>query len=195
MLIRTQKNARRHQTGVSLIEVLIAVLVLAVGFVGYAAMQMLGIRTNNEALYRTQAMALAESMAERMYANRSAINDLDVNAGNSLYDGIESSALSCGEPPAQCDRSGDVAPVDCTVDQLVTFDAYSVFCGRQGGENLVGGIQDLLPSGTLSVACTDPAGCSPTSPHTVTVTWEETNINRNSDDEFVTRTVSIQVIP
>lgn len=198
-------GAARRQRGVSLIEVLVAVVVLSIGFVGYAALQMLGVRTNNESMYRTQAISLAESMVERMYANRSAINDTAVNGGNSLYDGLSSDDISCATPPTACDRMrGGAAPANCSAAQTVAWDAYSVFCGQTSGGSQLGGIAALLPEGRLTVSCNAGAGgCQPTSVHTVQVQWEEFETDRDpaadqdgdGDSEFMTRTVSIQVIP
>ncbi len=197
---------RRAQRGVSLIEVLVAVVVLSIGFVGYAALQMLGVRTNNESLYRTQAISLAEAMVERMYANRSAINDITVNAGVSLYDGLSSDNISCSNPPVSCDRSrSGVAAANCSIAQTVAWDAFSVFCGQTGsGSGRLGGIQQLLPQGRLTVNC-DAAGgaCLPTSVHTVQVQWDEFETDRdpNADQDgdgrgdYMTRSVTIQVIP
>ncbi len=195
----------RAQKGVSLIEVLVAVVVLSIGFIGYAALQMLGVRTNNESLYRTQAISLAEAMVERMYANRSAINDVTVNAGNSLYDGLSSDDINCGAAPVACDRSrSGVAAANCSVAQTVAWDAYSVFCGQAGAGGRLGGIEQLLPEGRLTVDCDAGAGgCLPTSVHTVRVQWEELETDRDpgadqdgdGDDDYMTRTVAIQVIP
>lgn len=199
-LMMQTRSPQRRQRGVSLIEVLVAVVVLSIGFVGYAALQMLGVRTNNESMYRTQAIALAESMVERMYANRQAINDATVNGGNSLYDGLDSDDVTCGSPPAVCDRMrGGAAAANCSAAQTAAWDAYSVFCGQAGGgAGQLGGIQKLLPEGRLTVACEAGAGaCLPTSVHTVTVEWEEVDTVRNGSGEiqFKTRDVSIQVIP
>lgn len=56
-------------TGFTLIEVLIAMLVLAIGLLGLAALQATGIRNNQSAYYRGQATQLAYNLADRMRAN------------------------------------------------------------------------------------------------------------------------------
>lgn len=65
---RTTKAEAQH--GATLIEVLITVLILAVGLLGVAGMQMTSIQSNHSAYYRTQATVLAADLAERMRANR-----------------------------------------------------------------------------------------------------------------------------
>ena len=60
------------QCGATLIEVLIAVLILAIGLLGLAGMQMTSVQSNHSAYYRTQATVLAGDLADRMRANRTA---------------------------------------------------------------------------------------------------------------------------
>lgn len=63
-------NPPRTQQGTTLIEVLIAVVILAVGLLGMAGLQATSVRTNQGAYYRSQASILANDMADRMRANR-----------------------------------------------------------------------------------------------------------------------------
>lgn len=57
------------QQGFTLLEVLIAVLVLAFGLMGLAGIQATGIKNNNSAYYRSVAAQYAAEMADRMRAN------------------------------------------------------------------------------------------------------------------------------
>lgn len=59
----------QRQRGVSLLEVLIAVLVLSVGLLGVAGLQTANIRNTQSAHQRTMAVLLASSMGERIRAN------------------------------------------------------------------------------------------------------------------------------
>ena len=52
--------------GFTLVEVMVAVLVLSVGLLGFAALQSRGLRLNHDALIRTQATFLANDMMDRM---------------------------------------------------------------------------------------------------------------------------------
>lgn len=56
-------------TGFTLIEVLIAMLIMALGLLGLAAMQATGLRNNQSAYHRSQATQLAYDMADRIRAN------------------------------------------------------------------------------------------------------------------------------
>ncbi len=60
-----------RQSGFSMIEVLIALLVLAFGLLGLAFMQTLNLRYTKSAQQRTQAVNLASELLDTMRANRS----------------------------------------------------------------------------------------------------------------------------
>ncbi|MEW9573052.1 type IV pilus modification protein PilV [Rhodanobacter sp. Si-c] len=58
-----------RQRGVSLVEVLVAVLIFSVGLVGLAGLLVMATRSNHAAYLRTQVTFLAGNMADRMRAN------------------------------------------------------------------------------------------------------------------------------
>lgn len=62
-----------HQKGVGLIEVLVALLILAVAILGFSAMQMSAVRTTDESIMRSRAMTVMRSGAEVMRSNPEAI--------------------------------------------------------------------------------------------------------------------------
>lgn len=64
---------RRRERGFSLIEVLITILIFAVGLLGMAALQAVSMRSNQSANFRTQATALAYMIIDRMHANSDAV--------------------------------------------------------------------------------------------------------------------------
>ncbi len=55
--------------GFTLIEVLVTMIILAVGLLGLAGMQIAGMKANHSALLRTQATFAAYDLADRMRAN------------------------------------------------------------------------------------------------------------------------------
>lgn len=61
----------RHR-GFTLIEVLVALVVMSVGMLGIAALYLEGLRAGRTALYRTTAVNLAADMADRIRANPNA---------------------------------------------------------------------------------------------------------------------------
>lgn len=65
----TTTIARRRQSGFSLLEVLIALLVLSIGLLGLAALQTMGLKFNTQSYQRTQAVLQAYDIMDRMRAN------------------------------------------------------------------------------------------------------------------------------
>jgi len=83
-----------RQKGFGLIEVLVSMLILAIGLLGIAGLQAQSIRFNHEAYLRTQATVLANDIADRMRANRTVA--IDTNSYNfSLNDQPTASVTSC----------------------------------------------------------------------------------------------------
>ncbi len=68
---RTQQPGGRHG-GATLIEVLVAIVVLSVGLLGLAGLQMTGLQSNHSAYLRSQATLLAYDLADQMRARRAA---------------------------------------------------------------------------------------------------------------------------
>ena len=58
--------------GLTLVEILIALLIMSIGLLGLASLQTLSLKFNTSAYYRTQATQLAYDFADRMRANRQA---------------------------------------------------------------------------------------------------------------------------
>ncbi|BBB31303.1 type IV pilus modification protein PilV [Neptunomonas japonica] len=65
------------QSGSTLIEVLITVLVLSIGLLGMATLQFDAVKLNHDAFLRSQAVNLAYDMSDRIRSNRSAARDGD----------------------------------------------------------------------------------------------------------------------
>lgn len=57
--------------GFTLIEVLVAMLIIAIGVLGIAALQFKGLQYNQDAYFRTQVNYLAYDIADRMRLNQS----------------------------------------------------------------------------------------------------------------------------
>lgn len=69
-LERYQRADFRKASGVSLIEVLVATLVMGVGLLAVAMLQVSSTSSNQQALYYTQATSIANELADRMRASK-----------------------------------------------------------------------------------------------------------------------------
>ncbi len=87
----------RNIAGVGLVEVLVAVTVLAFGMLGIAALQATALRNGQSASQRSQAVVATYAILERMRANYAV-------AGNGGYD---LAAMTCAPP-----NTGDLAATD-----------------------------------------------------------------------------------
>ncbi len=92
------------QRGLSLLEAMIALVIISVGLLGIAALQINALKQNNSAYWHSKAVWIAHDMAERMRANSSVTND---------YIGIDTAT-----PYAQ-----DCQAAPCTPAQMVVADA------------------------------------------------------------------------
>jgi type IV pilus assembly protein PilV len=66
--------AQSRQTGLSLLEVLIAIAILGIGVLGLAQMQAFGLLNVERAYQRSQATVLAYAIADKMRANVTTAN-------------------------------------------------------------------------------------------------------------------------
>lgn len=103
--------------GFTLIEVLISVLVLAIGVIGAARMQLAALRTSQQSAYQTAALHLAAEMAEK----------IRVNQRQSALAGFSSPFLSIDyksfdTPPAR--PAAMCYAMNCGTDDLASFDIY-----------------------------------------------------------------------
>ncbi len=158
--------ARRGQRGFSLVEVLVAVVVLSIGLLGLGALQATGINNTNNAYFRSQATLIANALVERMRANPKGFDD-------GAYSAIDSNAINCNAPPnPYCAQRSGAAAADCNTGQLAAFDIWTAVCGMDDGAgNRDGGLKALLPAARLTVNC--PAPCGKGAAHALKIAWGE----------------------
>lgn len=192
--------------GVSMIEVLVTLIILSIGLLGLAGLQLTGMRSINGASQRTQAAVMIEDISERMRSNPTAVDD-------NLYSDVDSSVnIDCSVPPIPyCSEyfdstSGAVIPAaSCDSSQLATFDINAWYCGipLASGGAPTGGVQSILPQATASITCIDtdpPSGadadvCTDGSPHTISIGWSELNPNRTGGADTVAQNITVTIQP
>lgn len=119
---------KRRQRGVSLIEVLIAVLIFSIGLIGLAGLMGVSTRSNHMAYLRTQVTFLANNMAERMSANPRGVWSGAYNNGS--YP-VGAGSVTCG------------AGSPCSPADLAVYD-------QQTWSNQ---LRTFLPNPTASIVC------------------------------------------
>ncbi len=77
---------QRSQTGFSLIEAMVSLVVVSVGMIGIASLYGQGLGAGRTALSRTQAVNLASDMADRIRVNRKGAADYGGIAANNACD-------------------------------------------------------------------------------------------------------------
>ena len=111
----------RRQQGFTLVEAMVALVVLAVGMLGIAGLYVTTLRSGGGAIYRMQAVNLATDLADRIRANRSA---------NVLYAGAAANNNCYG-----------AGAVDCSTAQMAANDLF-VWNAQ---------VQAILPAGAGAV--------------------------------------------
>ncbi len=96
---------RITQTGTTLIEVLVSILVVSIGLLGLAGLFANSLKSTNEGYLYSQVVTLTYDMADRIRANPSAI---------SAY---------AGAPPANLAK--DCSRAICTPTELAAYDLYT----------------------------------------------------------------------
>lgn len=163
--------------GFTLLEVLLALLVLALGILGGAAMQLSALRTRHESALQAQAAALATALAERMRLN-----------GHPLYLSLNYDALA--EPdPAPPEPLCYAAGASCGSAELAAFDLFElkvmVRDRLPAGRAVVCRDAAVWSGGQLRWACSGGAGA----PLVVKVGWRGKNTDgtpqRDADGQYV----------
>ena len=107
-----------QQSGFSLVEVLVTVIIIAIGSLGIAGMQIAGLKYSSGSYARTQAIILADDMVSRLKANRNhALNRQGGNFGASDYEVdnyINIADFGVGAP--------DCLINDCTAAEVASYD-------------------------------------------------------------------------
>lgn len=149
-----------RQAGVSLIEVLVAIVVLAFGLVSVALLQTSALQNNFVSNQYTLAAAVAQGLSESMRGNRDGVI-------SDSYD------FAAGAVPPAPDTDCAVDP--CSAAQRAAWDiaaTYSNLADVTRYANVPEGPTQQLPNGQLQVACADAAACDDRSPRVISVYWD-----------------------
>ncbi len=156
-------NHKRRQSGFSLIEVMVAALILSTAILGVAGLQMLGMKGTQQSFMKSQAMGVVQNLTERMRANQAGVIAGDYTLNSATFD--------CTATRPSCNTTY------CNVAQMASYDKFNLVCGYQTGTSpRTGGVKVIsasdnasLVNGTLNVSCINCA----TGDVRITVAWDE----------------------
>ena len=138
---------RHRARGFTLVESMVALVVVSVGMLGIAGLYVTGIKSGRSALLRTQAVNLASDIADRIRSNRTALVNYDM-------------ATYGGAPAVQGCVNGPCTDAQLAEDDLARWQAA---------------VQAQLPGrplATCNVVFTDVAAPNPDR-YAITVSWQE----------------------
>lgn len=142
----------KRQTGTTMIELLVAMLILAIGLLGMLGLQTTSLRNTQSAYLRTQATILAEDIAERMRANA-------IGVDNGAYIGASGQR-----------NSGCISTSGCSASAMAAHDMAEWLTA----------IDEALPAGTGRV-CRDSTpddgsvsapACDGTGGYAIKIWWD-----------------------
>lgn len=146
-----------NQHGASMLEILVALVVIALGLLGIAGMNIIGLKDSNLAYQYSVATLQAQDMAERIGANR---------VGISRYDAItwwtagDVQPTSCVSVCTEVDGVISCSSPACTTAQMAADDSW-----RWNYNN-----RTMLPSGNGSVTEDD-------GDYLIAVRWSDPQLN------------------
>lgn len=143
-----------RQGGFTLLEVLVALLVLSLGLLGLAGLQTMSLKFNTQSYQRTQATMLIDSMIDRMRANPDAVNSGVYN--NIALGAVAASYSFSSTCPRQCADADDLARYDIH-QWLAAIGAPGMLTNGKGGVSFDG------------------------TRHTVTITWWENDLEMRQE--------------
>lgn len=163
-----------RQRGFSLIEVLVALIIIGVGMLGIAKIQALSYASTGTAAQRSIAAILASSMASAMRADRAY---WQVQAGTVPQTvTIKNGAFTPAPTDGALTSTGSCLNTSCTPQALAAYDLHQWATALSGA----------LPNSTATINCYPPAATTFPVGCTILVTWSERNIGLNAQSQGTT---------
>lgn len=157
------KNARTSacgQSGVGMVEILVAVLILSIGVLGFAGMQLKALKSTGSTFYRSQATVLADDILSRISVNPGQLAAYSTAATWAAAPVADNAVPSWWNA---CSTSSGGATTACSQAALVAWDInQSAWMAAH-----------LLPNGSAQVAQCPGAGVQT---YCVTIAWNKTTL-------------------
>ena len=151
--------SKMNQNGFSLLEVMIAIVIMSVGMLGIAALQTTSGVLTESSMHRGQAAALTVEIVERMR-----VNVTEAKAGNYNISTLPTPTENCIGAATNCSKS-----------EMKDHD-LRVWGAR---------VESLLPSGGATISSTADNGTDPVD-ITVTMQWDDSRGRKAAVSEAFT---------
>ncbi len=166
--------------GFTLVEVMVALIVISVGLLGVVGMEALALSSTTNARMRSLAAIEAAGLAATMHTNRdfwlfNAINATVQGTPGSWSITDSSGQLNVAMP--DCTSSG---PDPCTPAGLAAYDT----------QNWAASLVTLLPNPTATISCpnaTPPLTC------TITIVWVESSVSLSAQQQAAASSAAAQM--
>ncbi len=178
------RDNNRAADGFSLVEVMVALVVICVGLLGIAKMQSLSLSNMTTSRLRSLAAFEAAGLAAAMHTNR----DYWAQAPATFTITVNTNAnpvIASSDGALQAQANADLGNLNACVGTLapgtpacptpVDLAAYDL-------ARWVASLQGLLPNPTASVACPAPPGVLMPASCTIQVSWSETAVAMNQQE-------------
>ena len=185
--LNSKGTLKKHprQNGFSLIEIMVATLILSLGILGVVSLQVVGLRGTQQSYMKQQAMSVVQNLTERMRSNISG-----VKASNYVL--VDSNSFDCSNLPVCNTNSSQCNPAD-----IATVDLHNVICGYESATgSRTGGVRAVNPTditafvdGRLSLSCRNNVCAN--GDIQINLSWSERAIGKeevNAQDSLIVKT-------
>lgn len=174
------RRALKHR-GFTLLEVMVALLILSIGLLGLAALQLTGMRFNTDAYTRTQATIFAYDIIDRIRANPVGRINGNYNVPDTAAaDAAVLAYSACAAAGCNCDvaacNSANVALYDLGKWYNAQFVLDDPTVNPEGPLRGLPGTGTGNNRATISVVNPLPPGAPGPATVTVTINWRERDI-------------------
>lgn len=170
-----KNHSLHHQSGLTLVEILVAALILSVGLLSLAGLQVASLKSVQGATHKQQASFMIHELFERMRSNRAGVIAGDyITSDGAAVSGVSIDCSTAISP----DCGGSTA---CTTAELAAYDIHTIQCGSNATGAVSSGVGVQIINGSFAVTCTAPAVTPPLcSPDVgVTFSWTERLSDKN----------------
>lgn len=162
------RNGSTLQAGFSLVEVMVALLVVSIGMLGIAKMQALALSSTGTAKMRSLASIEAASLASTIHADRRYWFYLT----NALTVTVSSAGTVASAQDATLNSTAAARPTPCTAVPPATPCTAAQIAAQDLGEWADGIIGILPPNSASTITCNAPSA-TVTVECSIAITWTE----------------------